>query len=416
MTSPIARAPLRLRVTDFLIQYWLPIGWLALLTGMFWIGDRSRYHTLFYTGIAVPMLLVLFLSPQRIWPLLRQPIIIWFGVFASYILLSVLWANSGDSPIDFIKRPLNIVLFLCAAFLLASEARERFDAATSLAAYLAALSAALSLVYYFYSGSAERFSGYGALYNPLLSSHVYGFFFIYWLSRWYLSDKAWAWPPLAAMLTLWVLLIVTGSRTPLMACAVSLCWLAVAQWRQRIWLIVLPAVGLSMIFQWLMPVSDLLVRGLSYRPAIWQDAWQQMQDSPWFGMGYSYPQVFHVEGLDFALADTHNIVLGIFFVGGAIALTLWLGFYGYLLRSAWRARSSPAVVLAATLLIFGFMAGQTEGSAFMPRPKEHWFLIWIPMALLVTALRSARSAAAVDSPQVSAGETAITPGAESAKD
>lgn len=32
--------------------------------------------------------------------------------------------------------------------------------------------------------------------------------------------------------------------------------------------------------------------------------------------------------------------------------------------------------------MFGLAAGLTEGNAFLPRPKEHWFLIWIPMALL----------------------------------
>ena len=45
-------------------------------------------------------------------------------------------------------------------------------------------------------------------------------------------------------------------------------------------------------------------------------------------------------------------------------------------------RKSPAVLLASTWLVFGLAAGLTEGNAFLPRPKEHWFLIWIPMALL----------------------------------
>jgi hypothetical protein len=34
------------------------------------------------------------------------------------------------------------------------------------------------------------------------------------------------------------------------------------------------------------------------------------------------------------------------------------------------------------LVVFGFVAGLTEGSAFFSRPKEQWFLIWIPLALL----------------------------------
>lgn len=33
--------------TSRILSHWiLPLGWLALLTGMFWVGDRSDYHRL----------------------------------------------------------------------------------------------------------------------------------------------------------------------------------------------------------------------------------------------------------------------------------------------------------------------------------------------------------------------------------
>jgi hypothetical protein len=40
------------------------------------------------------------------------------------------------------------------------------------------------------------------------------------------------------------------------------------------------------------------------------------------------------------------------------------------------------VMISSALLVFGFAAGLTEGGEFLTRPKEHWFLIWIPFALL----------------------------------
>ena len=43
------------------------------------------------------------------------------------------------------------------------------------------------------------------------------------------------------------------------------------------------------------------------------------------------------------------------------------------------------VLIASALIVFGFTAGLTEGGAFMSRLKEHWFLIWIPLALLSSA-------------------------------
>ncbi|MCO2321178.1 hypothetical protein FA364_05290, partial [Pseudomonas aeruginosa] len=39
--------------TSRILSHWiLPLGWLALLTGMFWVGDRSDYHRLFYIPVS----------------------------------------------------------------------------------------------------------------------------------------------------------------------------------------------------------------------------------------------------------------------------------------------------------------------------------------------------------------------------
>lgn len=59
-----------------------------------------------------------------------------------------------------------------------------------------------------------------------------------------------------------------------------------------------------------------------------------------------------------------------------------MAIYALAFGFSWKNRKSPAVLLASTWLVFGLAAGLTEGNAFLPRPKEHWFLIWIPMALL----------------------------------
>jgi tRNA A-37 threonylcarbamoyl transferase component Bud32 len=40
------------------------------------------------------------------------------------------------------------------------------------------------------------------------------------------------------------------------------------------------------------------------------------------------------------------------------------------------------LIVASTLLIFGIGAGLTEGGGIISRPKEHWFLLWIPLALI----------------------------------
>lgn len=376
------------RTSEWLIAYWLPLGWLALLSGMFWIGSRPHYHKLFYVMLAAPTLIALLMQPGLLKPLLHQPLVRLFLLFASYILLSILWADTDETLLSSAKRPLNILMLFAAAALINLKAPGKLERMTLLAACTAVICAALSLLYYLYNGAAERFSGYGALYNPLLSAHVFGFFCAYWLSRWHLGKNALALPLIAALAILWTVLIFTGSRTPLVALSACFAWLGITHWKQRLWPIIVAAISLALAIQALQPSSDLIVRGMSYRPAIWQEALRQIQASPWFGLGYTHPQIFRVPGLDFALADTHNIELGILFCGGVVGLSLWLMIYAYAMLYAWQRSQDPAVLVASTLVVFGFVAGLTEGSAFFSRPKEHWFLIWIPLALLAaTRLR-----------------------------
>lgn len=122
-------------------------------------------------------------------------------------------------------------------------------------------------------------------------------------------------------------------------------------------------------------------RGASFRPEIWADALRQISEHPWLGHGYDHPmRIVLSNGM--LLADPHNIELGVLFAGGIIGLLLWVAIYALAFAFSWKNRKSPAVLLASTWLVFGLAAGLTEGNAFLPRPKEHWFLIWIPMALL----------------------------------
>lgn len=401
-TASLAKLQTRTQqVSNWLISYILPLGWMAILSGMFWIGERPYYHKLFYATLALPTLLVIALQPSTLKQLLQQPLIKLFLLFAAYITLSVLWAGTDETPLSSVKRPLYLFMLLSAACLISLKQPDRLERSTEIAALLAVLCSAGSLAYFFYQGAEGRLSGYGALYNPLLSAHVFGFFCAYWLSRWYLADRVTTLLPLAALALLWTLLIYTGSRTPLVALSACVAWLAICRWRLRIWLLIVAAIGLALAAQLLLTlasepqaqVDNLLTRGLSFRPAIWQEALRQMQDSPWFGLGYSHPQIFHVEGLDYGLADTHNIELSVLFCGGIVGLALWLMMYAYAMGYAWQQRKHPAVLIASTLVVFGFVAGLTEGSAFFSRPKEQWFLIWIPLALLAATRLNLKSPA-----------------------
>jgi O-antigen ligase len=372
------------RCHNFFTHYLLPIGLVALLTGMFWVGERNAYHRLFYVFFAAPTLIALLLSTRPWKSLLSNPLFLSFLAFSCYMLLTLTWAGDLDDRLDsLLKRPLFIALLFFGVALVAMRSPQRLDQVVRAACWIAVLSAVLSLGYFVskagYHLPRQRFSGYGALYNALLSAHVYGAFAAIWLTRWFQSRSPLNPAPIAALAVLGVLLLATGSRTPLVGMIAALLWLLVAC-NVRRGSLALAAVAVLLALQiWLYP--DLLAqRGVSHRPTIWLDALRQISEKPWFGHGFGHPIRIQVPGQ--LLADPHNMELGVLYAGGIVGLALWATLYGFAMTFAWKNRSEPLVLIAATWLVFGLGAGLTEGMAFLSRPKEHWFLIWLPMAFL----------------------------------
>jgi O-antigen ligase len=128
--------------------------------------------------------------------------------------------------------------------------------------------------------------------------------------------------------------------------------------------------------------ESITQRGTSYRPEIWMESLRQIGEHPWLGHGLDSKMTVIIPGLDQVLADPHNMELGVLYAGGAVGLLLWIVLYGVAFRYCWIERARPAVSLAGAWLVFGLGSGMTEGMAFLSRPKEHWYLIWIPMALV----------------------------------
>ncbi len=369
------------RIHDWLTDYILSAGLLALMTGMFWVGDRSLYHKVYYILLALPTFIALTLTPNLLAKTSKNGILVCFLLFATYTAISTSW--SGDIQLSSAKRPIYIALLFYAAILITQKKPNKLEKIIFYSLLASAISAIISIANYFHTSYGGRLSGYGALYNPLLTSHVYGMFAALALALSLQPGKS-PWLPLLLFVILSTLLLLTGSRTPLVGLGACLLWLSLINRNQRaLWII--PGILICIIALYLVSPENLISRGLSYRPQIWAEAWRQILQRPWLGHGYEYPFVFVIPGLEFAIADPHNIELAVLFSGGIVGLMLWLLLYTVALCFAWRNRHDQLVALASTALIFGIAAGLTEGGAFMSRPKEHWFLIWIPMALLAAA-------------------------------
>lgn len=378
------KSPALTKFHEVLLEYILPCGLIIVLTGMFWIGERSYYHKAFYAFLAIPTLISLIIAPATIQKTAKTGIFLAFMAFSFYTMLSIAWSGTDDSTTSLLKRPLYIsMLFFCTS-LIALNSHERLEKILLLCIGLATISALISIIYYLSYDTASRLPGYRALYNPLLTSHVYGMFTAMAAALLFISRGKSLLAVLFALTCLSALLLLTGSRTPLLALTLTFAWLTLLYRSRRAAAILACTTAVGILIIALYP-ENITSRGLSYRPEIWHQAWLQITERPWLGYGYEHSMIFWITGVDYAFADPHNMELAILFSGGVIGLTLWLTLYVTALLFSWRNRTDHLTAMASAALVFGFAAGLTEGNAFMSRPKEHWFLIWIPFALIAAS-------------------------------
>jgi O-antigen ligase len=361
---------------------------------MFWLWDRNLYHRVFYLFLAFPSLLALVLRPGLLLPMIRQPIFIAFALFTVYMMVTLAWSETATDTALLLKRPFYIALLLLGAGLIALNDARKLEQVLHIAGLVAVLSVACSLAYFLYeawfNAGGKRRPGNGALYNPLLTAHVYGAFTAYWLARWFLAERGQSRGPLVCLAVLSMSLLATGSRTPFLGLGAALLWLAFTVNSRRVLLGFL-AGAVMLLVQYSLSSAMHIWAGASHRPTIWMDAIRQISAAPWFGHGYDASMTIIIPELGFRLTDPHNIELGVLYAGGIIGLVLWAGIYACALSFAWQYRREQSVLIASTWLVFGLGAGLTEGDSFLSRPKEHWFLIWIPITLLFASSLIQRS-------------------------
>lgn len=365
---------------SFIIHRWLALGYLVLLTGLFWAPSGSQFTKFYYGMMAFPALLALLIEPRQLAILLREPLILSFLAFAGWMLLSLLWSQTDNALGGLAKRPLYVLMLFAGCALLAGTDGMRLTLLLRVGAALAALAALISLgLFYFEASAGGRLVGTGGLHNPLLSSHVFGFFCTYWIAAWLTRSERRQWLPILLSLILLTALLATGSRTPLLALGMTSLWMLVMTRRRAMWLLL--AMLLLTAASLLLTPEILLQRGTSYRPELWADALRQAGDHPWVGRGFNSPFLVAVPAL-LGLSDPHNVELAVLLELGIIGLSLWLLLYGLTLWRCLQHRHDSRFQLASALVVYGFSAGLTEGSNFLSRPNENWFLIWIPLSLV----------------------------------
>ncbi|WP_460118678.1 O-antigen ligase family protein [Pseudomonas sp. S2_C03] len=370
------------RVFDFICLWILPAGYFLLLCSMFFLPDRSLLHKLYYGLFSIPTLIALCMRPRELRELLRDPIFIAVLLFAAWALISLAWSPGDDGFSGKLKPPLHLLMLFAGCYLLIRHRSEVIQPLLFSAA-IVALVATICYLYAFVGIYAPglRMIGGGAFDNPLLSSHLFAFFCAYWLSLSMTCRRPQIlWLSIPAMAVMFAAVIATGSRTPLVGLTLAALWLSFICWNRRsILLLGLMGVGGAAVL--VLFSSMILDRGNSYRFEIWQFVLHKIAERPWLGHGYDASLEVDV-GVGYTLAEPHNFALGVLYYVGIIGLIPWLFIQAWALLSSWRQRLQPLLIIASTWLVFGIGGGLTEGGGILSRPKEHWFLLWIPLALI----------------------------------
>lgn len=373
------------RVFDFLCLWILPIGLLLLLSALFFVSNRNVMHKFYYGLFSAPTLILLCLRPRELKEVLREPLAIAFLLFSAWALTSLFWSPEQNPDTDLYKRPLHTFMLFAGCGLLLHYRNDLFKPIFFSAAVIATVVCAINLVF-FVSGfepGMRMIGGRGALDNPLLSSHVFGFFCVYWLYVCVTTKRLHAlWLSIPALAIMTAAVLATGSRTPLVALVLAVFWMGFLSRNRRSALMVsgliLAAIALLLFYPQL-----ITERGSSFRFEIWRIILGRIADQPW--IGHSYDSELYVLPANYPsepLREPHSFALGVLYYVGIIGFIPWAFMLGWGLYQGLKARAQPLLILASSLLAYGIGAGLTEGGGILSRPKEHWFLLWIPLALI----------------------------------
>ena len=377
---------LSLTIQNIISPYVLSIGLLFFLVGILFFHSMSAYHTQIYLFLIVPSLLLLILSRARFIMLWSTPAFQLFIVFLLYAILSTFWNTPSIDDAKYIKRIIIIFLFVLAIIALHHKNNTLIIKLLLLSSVIYSLAA---YYYYFVHFIIEQHSfntriiGLGNLSNPLLSSHIYGAFSAFIMAYFVRTKRSFK-QDIALILVfigLFSFVLLTQSRTPLLALTVVVIFLLVQYRSKRTWYFFIIFCSLMAIY-FMLNFDLISQRGLSHRPFIWSFTWHEIIKNPLFGTGLGSKISITIESLNTTFSNAHNIHLGLGYNLGFIGLFLWLILLISLVVIFIKNNHSQIAQAGIILLIYGMVAGMTEGGSFFSRPKEIWFLTWLPIALL----------------------------------
>ena len=385
----------------------LVVGLGALLSGMFFLGN-GPYKTFTYATLVVPSAFFMIFNWRQVLSEYTQGAVIWVFISLLFIALSALWSTGTIDIITAIRRCILYWVSGFGVFYLYHFHRSLFTSVLIIAGAVSALMTLLLMIDYYFLidnsvstrfmlGTMDYFDlyqgrGYGALYNPLLFSHLLVFYLVmavmFLSSGWVLSRIQCVLLAVSSIIFI-VALLASQTRMALglftFICAYSVIW----HYKLKGAIVVALAL-ISIVALVLTAGESLLERGLSYRWDIWKEVLTQVSERPYLGFGYGTDVVVSPKGINKTWYDSHNIYLTILYYSGYVGLSFVLVAFVLLYRESSDLSNNRYIFnLWLIVLIFG---GFTDGDGLLSRPSVHWFNLVMPFLLMIAMIRSEKIA------------------------
>jgi O-antigen ligase len=201
---------------------------------------------------------------------------------------------------------------------------------------------------------------------------------IIWLWPWRVPSGL---PRIAKWLSIAVLtlfMVLSYTRSGWGALLAGFLAMALCRGGRKAWISMGVALLLALVVVMLnMPL--LLIRGLSFRPQIFEQAWALFSQHPLRGLGIG--TAFHFEIAGEVFTHAHNLFSQVAIELGLVGLVLWTGIWLALGWHAWRHRQSTLGQVVLGLWVFGMVLVQFDHPHLIDSARPGWLLTWLPLAL-----------------------------------
>lgn len=188
----------------------------------------------------------------------------------------------------------------------------------------------------------------------------------------------------AMTITLLIGVILSQSRTPMIALAISLAILFIKDKRSTM-ISLLIAVFAVIVFYFIFPsifTRDSVDGAPTPRVFTWIYTFQQVKEHhPWLGFGYNNIFAHYFQPRNTTYNNAHSVFMSIFYYSGIIGSLLFCCYIYNLMNTAVKVFHKNRYPMA--LLLISLIFSSTQGYLYIYHPREIWITLWFPLFLII---------------------------------